>query len=104
MPVCGLHGGSSVHSFVSGAQVFTWWLWLQTPWPSQPAVVQALPSVSAHGVLSGFDVLVHAPVSWLHVESTHSAIGHVGQSGIEAACWPEDVRPLSQLASSAVAR
>ena len=104
VPVCGLHGGSSVHSFVSGGHVFTRWLWSQTPRPSHPAVVQALPSLSVHGVLSGFAVLTQEPVSWLHTESTQSLLGQDGQSGIELDCWPDDERLLSQLASSADAR
>ena len=44
-----------------GAQ--TMWFWSQTPWPLQPAVVQALPSVSAQGVLSlaNMCVCTHTP-------------------------------------------
>jgi hypothetical protein len=104
VPVCGLHGGSAVHSFVSGGHVFTRWFWSQTPCPSQPAVVHLLLSVSVHGVLSGFAVLTHEPVSWSHAESTQSLLGQDGQSGMELDCWPDDERLLSQLASSADAR
>ena len=53
-PVCVLHGGSSVHSLVSGGHTVTTCVCVQVPCPSQPAVVHALPSVSPHGVLGAF--------------------------------------------------
>src|SRR5438093_257148 len=67
-------------------------------------VLLLLVVVSVHGVLSGFAVLTHEPVSWLHAESTQSLLGQDGQSGMELDCWPDDERLLSQLASSADAR
>src|SRR5437667_5684411 len=76
----------------------TMWRWSHCPLGSQPAVVQGSLSVSGHGVLFGFGVLLQAPVSWLHTESTHTVDGQ-SQSGIELDCWPPDVSPLSQLAS-----
>src|SRR5713226_7516200 len=42
----------------SPVQVWVWWVWTQMPWvgsaglASQPAVVQLLPSVSVHAVLT----------------------------------------------------
>src|SRR2546428_433794 len=68
------------------------------------AVGHLLLSVSVQGVLSGFAVLTHEPVSWLHAESTQSLLGQDGQSGMELDCWPDDERLLSQRASSADAR
>src|SRR5436190_1737897 len=40
------------------------WFWSQTPWPLQPAVVQALPSVSEQGVLplANMCVCTHTPL------------------------------------------
>src|SRR5438094_2133320 len=57
--------------------------WLQTPWPSQPAVVQLLPSVSVHGVLSGLGGWSHIPVWGLHGgSSVHSFV-----SGVQVSTW-----------------
>src|SRR2546427_10533814 len=57
--------------------------WLQTPWPSQPAVVQLLPSVSVHGVLSGLGGWSHIPVCGLHGgSSVHSFV-----SGVQVLTW-----------------
>src|SRR5207302_9240850 len=51
----------------AGAQTLVLWFWSHTPCPLQPAVVHALPSLSAHGVL--FDanrcVCTHTPSSGL---------------------------------------
>jgi hypothetical protein len=44
--------------------------------PSQPAVVQALLSVSVHGVLSGLFVDTHMPVLRSHMEVVHSVSVH----------------------------
>ena len=56
---------------------------LQTPWPSQPAVVQLLPSVSVHGVLSGLGGWSHIPVCGLHGgSSVHSFV-----SGVQVLTW-----------------
>src|SRR2546422_1079034 len=64
LPVCGLHGGSCVHSLLSGGHTVTMWFWSQPSMspsfgeelsvPLQPAFVHALPSVSLQGVLSGW--------------------------------------------------
>src|SRR5437867_12364002 len=43
------------------SQVVVWWFCSQVPLPSQPAVVQAFPSVSVQGTLSSFGGLLHAP-------------------------------------------
>src|SRR5207249_6424744 len=40
-----------LHSSAPG-HVLVAWLWSHTPWPLQPAVVHALPSLSGHGMLS----------------------------------------------------
>ena len=55
------------------------WFWSHTPCPLQPAVVHALPSLSAHGVL--FDanrcVCTHTPSSALVVLTSQPAVVHV---------------------------
>src|SRR6059058_2393605 len=57
--------------------------WLQTPWPSQPAIVQLLPSVSVHGVLLGLGGWSHIPVCGLHGgSSVHSFV-----SGVQVLTW-----------------
>src|SRR5205823_2802242 len=69
-PVCGLQVGGPVQGLVSSVQVFTMWFWSQpsvtlppvASVPLQPAVVQALLSVSVHGVLSATGVWLHIPV------------------------------------------
>jgi len=38
------------------------WFWSHVPWPLQPAVVHALPSVSVHGVLTSCGM--HVPLVW----------------------------------------
>src|SRR6266853_1240921 len=78
---------------VVGVVTRTMWRWWHCPLGSQPAVVQGSLSVSGHGVLFGFGVLLQAPVSWVHTESTHTVDGQL-QSGIELDCWPPDVSPL----------
>src|SRR5437764_4279034 len=66
---CGVHSPLVVsqqplHSS-AGGQTLLLWFWSHTPCPSQPAVVHALLSLSAHGVL--FDanrcVCTHTPRS-----------------------------------------
>src|SRR5205823_12705816 len=52
---CGVHlplveSQPLLHSS-AGGQTLLPWFWSHTPCPSQPAVVHALPSLSAHGVL-----------------------------------------------------
>src|SRR5207247_2353618 len=55
------------------------WLWSHAPCPLQPAVVHALPSLSAHGVL--FDanrcVCTHTPSSGLAPLTSQPAVVHV---------------------------
>ena len=55
------------------------WFWSHTPCPLQPAVVHALPSLSAHGVL--FDanrcVCTHTPSSGLVPLTSQPAVVHV---------------------------
>ena len=89
-----------MHGLPSGGHVFTTWFWSQLPFPSQPAVVQALPSLSVQGVLSCFGGFVHVPSCWLHTLSVHSLLSsQVGQSGIDADCVDDDESPLSHMAS-----
>src|SRR5438105_12515940 len=47
----------------AGGQTLLPWFWSHTPCPLQPAVVHALPSLSAHGVLFAANTCVctHAP-------------------------------------------
>ena len=107
-PVCGLQVGGPVQGLVSSVQVFTMWFWSQpsvtlppvASVPLQPAVVQALLSVSVHGVLSATGVWLHIPVLWSHMSWEHSMLSlQSGQSGIELDCCPVDVRLLSHRAS-----
>src|SRR5436190_1563734 len=65
--VCGVHSPLVVsqpllHSS-AGGQTLLPWFWSHTPCPSQPAVVHALPSLSAHGVLFSANrcVCTHTP-------------------------------------------
>src|SRR5439155_3144755 len=104
LPVCGLQTGGPVQGLVSSVQVLTMWFWSQLPIPSHPAVVQALLSASGQGVLSCLGVSTHIPVIWLQTESRHGVDVQAGQSGIELDCCPDDVRPLSHLASFCAAR
>jgi len=55
------------------------WFWSHTPWPLQPAVVHALPSVSAHGVLfeANMCVCTHTPSSALVGLISQPAVVHV---------------------------
>src|SRR5438105_1651275 len=64
---CGVHSPLVVsqpllHSSARG-QTLLLWFWSHTPCPSQPAVVHALPSLSAHGVLFSANrcVCTHTP-------------------------------------------
>src|SRR5438552_7917419 len=107
-PVCGLQVGGPVQGLVSSVQVFTMWFWSQpsvtlppvASVPLQPAVVQALLSVSVHGVLSATGVWLHIPVLWSHMSWEHSMLSlQSGQSGIELDCCPVEVRLLSHRAS-----
>src|SRR5438309_10674657 len=75
------------------------WFWSQLPFGSQPAVVQLSASVSGQGVLSGFGVSSPMPVIWLRSDSTQSVEVQTGQRMSELDCWPDELRPLSQLAS-----
>src|SRR5207247_641225 len=81
--VCGVHSPPVVdpRSLYRSTQRRTLlpWVWSHTPWPLQPAVVHALPSLSAHGVL--FDanrcVCTHTPSSALVVLISQPAVVHV---------------------------
>jgi len=55
------------------------WFWSHTPCPLQPAVVHALPSVSAQGVLFSANMCVctHTPSSGLPGLSSQPAVVHV---------------------------
>src|SRR5437764_14943899 len=64
---CGVHSPLVVsqpplHSSAPG-QTLLLWFWSHTPCPSHPAVVHALPSLSAHGVLFAANMCVctHTP-------------------------------------------
>src|SRR5437764_7316964 len=60
----------------AGGQALLAWFWSHTPCPSQPAVVHALPSLSAHGVLfdANMCVCTHTPRPVL---SSQPAVVHV---------------------------
>src|SRR6266567_9624221 len=74
----------------AGGQTLALWFWSHTPWPLQPAVVHALPSVSAHGVLFSVNrcVCTHTPT--LDAFSSQPAVVHVLPSvsahGVLACC------------------
>src|SRR5439155_321833 len=77
---CGVHSPLVVsqpllHSS-AGGQTLLLWFWSHTPCPLQPAVVHALPSLSAHGVLFSANrcVCTHTPRPVL---SSHPAVVHV---------------------------
>src|SRR5437870_241995 len=55
------------------------WFWSHTPRPLQPAVVHALPSLSAHGVLfeANMCVCTHTPSSGLVPLTSQPAVVHV---------------------------
>src|SRR5438477_3082991 len=66
---CGVHSPLVVsqpplHSS-AGGQTLLLWFWSHTPCPSHPAVVHALPSLPAHGVLfdANRSVCTHTPSS-----------------------------------------
>src|SRR5436189_185147 len=91
--VCGVHSPLVVsqpllHSSVPG-QTLLLWLWSHTPCPLQPAVVHALLSVSAHGVLfdANMCVCTHTPRPALR---SQPAVVHVFPSvsphGVLACC------------------
>src|SRR5437762_1164543 len=64
-----------LHSSAGGLTLLPWF-WSQPPCPSQPAVVHALPSLSAHGVLFSANrcVCTHTPRPVL---SSQPAVVHV---------------------------
>src|SRR5207244_3828766 len=66
-----------LHSSAAG-HVLVMWFWSHTPAPLQPAVVQALLSLSGHGVLSVANVCVctHTPRSGLVGLTSQPAIVH----------------------------
>src|SRR5690242_20463527 len=74
----------------AGGQTLLAWFWSHTPWPSHPAVVHALPSVSAHGVLVDANscVCTHTPA--FDALSSHPAVVQVLPSvsvhGVLACC------------------
>src|SRR5438128_3925690 len=81
--VCGVHcpvvvSQPLLHSS-AGGQTLALWFWSHTPCPLQPAVVHALPSVSAHGVLFSANrcVCTHTPRSALVALTSQPAVVHV---------------------------
>src|SRR6266446_1551068 len=60
----------------AGAQTLVLWFWSHTPCPLQPAVVHALPSVSAHGVLFDANMCVCTHTPTLDAFSSHPAVVH----------------------------
>src|SRR5436853_195664 len=75
---CGVHSPLVVsqpllHSSAPG-QTLVPWFWSHTPWPLQPAVVHALPSLSAHGVLfeANMCVCTHTPRPALRSQPAHA--------------------------------
>src|SRR5206468_23904 len=84
--VCGVHfplvvSQPLLHSS-AGGQTLLPWFWSHTPWPLQPAVVHALLSLSAHGVLFAANMCVctHTPSSALVVQIGRASCRHVLQS------------------------
>src|SRR5207245_1302466 len=63
----------------ASAQTLVLWVWSHPPCPLQPAVVHALPSVSAHGVLfdANMCVCTHTPRSALVALPSQPAVVHV---------------------------
>src|SRR5947207_2316951 len=112
-----------LHSSTPGHVLVTWF-WSHTPAPLQPAVVQALPSLSGHGTLSCsnrwfcshpavvhglpsvsahgvlFGCGVHVPVVCSQPR-LHSSIVQLGQIGRSAVCPVPDCRVGLQVASPA---
>src|SRR5437764_1110345 len=81
--VCGVHfplvvSQPLLHSSAPG-QTLLLWFWSHTPCPLQPAVVHALPSLSAHGVLFSANMCVctHTPSSALVPLISQPAVVHV---------------------------
>src|SRR5205823_8272120 len=81
--VCGVHfplvvSQPLLHSSAPG-QTLLLWFWSHTPCPLQPAVVHALPSLSAHGVLfdANMCVCTHTPTSAFVVLTSQPAVVHV---------------------------
>src|SRR5436309_1932211 len=78
--VCGVHcplvvSQPLLHSSAPG-QTLLLWFWSHTPCPLQPAVVHALPSLSAHGVLfdANMCVCTHTPSSGLAPLTSQPAV------------------------------
>src|SRR5262245_42073641 len=102
-PVPGLHGGSSVHSFVSGVHTVVMCVWLHTNAPvgdpigaSQPACVHKFPSVSVQGVLAGLFGCSHSPFDGLHGGS----LVHWLLSGLQTVTtwfWSQTNAPVGEL-------
>src|SRR5437762_9964443 len=80
---CGVHCPLVVsHPWLhssAGGQTLLPWFWSHTPCPLHPAVVHALPSLSAHGVLFSANrcVCTHTPTPALHAVSSHPAVVQV---------------------------
>src|SRR5204862_145 len=78
-----------LHSSAPG-HVLLMWFWPHAPAPMQPAVVQALPSLSGHGMLFSANrcVCTHTPT--LDAFSSHPAVVHelpsVSAHGVLAGC------------------
>src|SRR5437773_7952166 len=77
---CGVHSPLVVsqpllHSS-AGGQTLLLWFWSHTPCPLHPAVVHALPSLSAHGVLfyANMCVCTHTPSSEFVVLPAQAAV------------------------------
>src|SRR5439155_79868 len=95
IPVSELHCWAK-QVLVPGGQVTTRCVCTQLP-ASQPAVVQALSSVSGHGVLSCCGV--HVPVVWSQPR-LHWSIVQLGQIGRSLVCELPDCRVALQVASA----
>src|SRR5207244_12344599 len=63
----------------AGGQTLACWFWSHTPCPLQPAVVHALPALSAHAVLFDATICVctHTPSSGLVALISQPAVVHV---------------------------
>src|SRR5205823_3280209 len=84
-----------LHSSAPG-QTLELWFWSHTPAPSQPAVVHALPSVSAHGVLFSANRCVCTQTP------TFDATAELTTPGISASSHPAVVHELSSVSAHGV--
>src|SRR5262249_19611276 len=78
-PGAGALARSWVHALLSGVQTVVMGVWTHCP-AAQPALVHALPSECAHGVLSGTGGWLQAPVAGSHARSLVHSLLSGGQT------------------------